>query len=314
MSYDIRNLSDREMMALTKRLEMYRYKGLLNYKRTNDLKYNIKLFEEAKGYEPNLSQPKTFSEKLLYLKLHYRNPLETLCSDKYHVSEYVKACGYEDILKKIYFVTRDACIIPYETLPDRFFLRCNHMSGFNYALAKDEIKAPVAVGKFFNTLMKINWYHHGREWNYKNIDSLVLCEEYLCNPDDSPLVDYKFYCFSGEPKYIMVSLGEYEHNVRNHKFDMRGNSIDYHFKKKPTLDERDAPIPDNLDKMIEIVKELCKPFPHVRVDLYSIDGRIIFGELTFYSNGGVVNLVDKDYEEEIGSWIDLEKYRTDMIL
>lgn len=312
-NYDIKGKSDAEIRSLIRRLEFHRLKIIFNYRKQTDLQFNIRLFEEGKGYKPNLEAPKTFSEKLIFLKMHYRNPLQNLCSDKYHVNEYVRACGLEHILKETYFVTRDARTIDYSSLPSTFFMRCNHMSGFNYALSKEDIKAPIQIGNFFNSLRKINWYQNMREWNYTNIEPLVLCEELLSNPDGSPLVDYKFYCFSGEPKYLMVSMGEYEHKVRNHKFDMSGKSIDFHFKKKPTLEEKDAIIPDNLSEMVEMAKKLCKPFPHVRVDFYNIAGRIVFGELTFYSNGGVVNLVDRDYEEEIGSWIDLEKYTTDMI-
>lgn len=312
-NYSISNKNASEIKTLTKRLELHRLKGEFEFLKKSDRRYNIDLFKEAKGYEPDLSHPRTFSEKLLYLKMHYRNPLETLCSDKYHVNEYVRACGCENILKNVYAVTGNARDIQFDRLPEKFFMRCNHMSGFNYALNRSEILAPREISDFFNTLLKINWYHFGREWNYKNITSRVLCEELLENSNKSPLVDYKFYCFSGKPKYLMVSLGEYEHQVRNHKFDMNLNSIDYHFKEKPTLEESEAPIPNSISEMVSIVEKLCKPFPHVRVDLYNIDGRIVFGELTFYSNGGVVNVKDKEFETEIGSWIDLDKYKTDMI-
>lgn len=284
----------------------------IRYQTKSDRQYNIALFKKSKGKEPDLSSPKTFSEKLLYLKMYYRNPLMTLCSDKYYVREYVKACGYESILKKVYYVGKDARSIPYDELPDKFFIRCNHMSGFNYILSKRDIKDPKALGAFFNVILKNNWYYHGREWNYKNISSRIMCEEYLENSDGSDLVDYKFYCFDGKPVYYMVSCGELNHQVRNHKFDMNDKSIDYHFKAKPTLEEDEVTLPENIEEMKTIAKALCKPFPHVRVDLYNIDGRIVFGELTFFSNGGVVNMTDEAFERHLGSLIDLDKYRFDM--
>ena len=111
----------------------------------------------------------------------------------------------------------------------------------------------------------------------------------------------------------MISKGEYEHKVRNHKLDMQCNSIDHYFKRKATLPFEDVLIPENFEEMVDYVKILCKPFPHVRVDLYNIDGKIVFGELTFFSDGGAVNMVSREYEEKIGSWIDFKKYERDII-
>jgi hypothetical protein len=312
-------------------MQYYPLKGapqLLLYKRTrlrikilsvklkklliSDYKQAERSYERKKGVKPDLKNPKTYSEKLLYLKLHYRNPLQTLCADKYYVAEYVRACGYEYILKKNYAVYNDARDIDFKLLPDKFFMRCNHLSGFNYLVDKNTIDQ-THTKKLFSILLKENYYAGGREWPYKNIKPRVICEEILANKDGTPLVDYKFYCFSGEPKYFMVSLGEYEHEVKNHKFDMQFNSIDKFFKKKPAIDASDIKLPDNIDEMVAIVKKLCKPFPHVRVDLYNIDGRIVFGELTFFSSGGIVNVDSSEYDAKIASWIDLNRYKNDMV-
>ena len=161
--------------------------------------------------------------------------------------------------------------------------------------------------------MKINYYNVGREYQYNHIRPLLICEKCLRDKNGNLPVDYKFYCFNGEPKYFMVSYGEFEHKVRNHKFDMNCQSVDYHFKKKPTLEEKDVVFPDNIQEMFSVVRKLCKPFPHVRVDLYNVDGQILFGELTFSTNGGVINVSDPNYDKEIGSWIKLEDYADDMI-
>lgn len=164
------------------------------------------------------------------------------------------------------------------------------------------------IKKLFLILLKSNFYEVAREWPYKNIIPKIICEEALETKDKKPLIDYKFYCFSGEPKYFMVSIGEYEHKVRNHKFDMNLQSIDHHFKKNASLKKEEIIFPENIQEMIEIVKKLCKPFPHVRVDLYNIDGRIVFGELTFYSNAGFVKIDSENYSKKIGNWIKLENY------
>lgn len=267
--------------------------------------------KKSGGVKPNLQQPEDFSEKLMYLMLHYRNPLMILCTDKVYASEYVAACGYPEILRKMYAVADDARKLDFDALPEEFFLRTNCRSGFNYAVKKSEIDVE-HTKKFMNIVKNSNYYYQSREWQYKDLKPLVMCEEMLRNADGSPLVDYKFYCFSGEVKYYMISKGEYEHDVHNHKFSPDGKSIDHYFKEKPSLDEAEAVIPDNIDKMLEIAEKLCKPFPHVRVDLYNIDGRIVFGELTFFSNAGAVNVSSKEYDKEIGSWIDLDKYKMDM--
>lgn len=282
----------------------------------SDKRFNERLFKKEKGYSLNRqTEPSTFTEKLIYLKEHYRNPLMTLCSDKYLVTKYLDMCDCSEIKKTIYGVYKSTKDIDFDSLPDRFFIRCNHMSGCNFVFDKKFDKTRKReIMRLLSSSLKHNWYHSNREWNYKDISPLIICEECLENPDHSPLIDYKFYCFSGVPKYWMVSLGELDHNVHNHKFDMNCNSIDFYFKKKSTLSEEEARryIPNNFAEMVEYVKRLCKPFPHVRVDLYNIFGRIVFGELTFFSNSGVVNVISKEFETTIGSWILLDKYKKDL--
>ena len=277
----------------------------------DDERICLRANKKYKDREPDIKNPKTFTDKLLYLKLHYRNPLLTLCSDKYYAGEYVKACGYESILRTIYGIYNDANQIDFEKLPERFFMRCNHMSGCNYLIKKDEINIE-HTKKYFNSLLKFNYSDVACEWSYKNIKPKIIIEEVLENSDKSPLVDYKFYCFSGVPKYFMISVGEFSHEVRNHKFDMQKKSIDSLFKKESSLPSDEVKMPDNIDEMIKIAERLCKPFPHVRVDLYNIDGKIVFGELTFYSNSGSVNVYSESFDAEIGSWIDLNRYKNDM--
>lgn len=314
----ISNKSFKEKILKTKyfeaiyfKLNTLRYK--IRYYLINDERMNRKLYKKFKGVEPNIDNPKNFSEKLQFLKLHYRNPLQTLCADKYYVGEYIKACGFEHILKKTFAVYDDAKKIDLESLPETFFLKCNHVSGNNMVVHKNEVN-DIRYLKFkYNNILKRNHYYSMREWCYKNIKPLIICEELLIDSNGNLPIDYKFYCFSGEPKYFMVSVGEYEHNVRNHKFDMELKSIDHYFKKSSGLAIEEINLPENFNEMITIVKKLCEPFPHVRVDLYNINGKIYFGELTFYSNGGFVDVYSEEMDNKIGSWIKLDKYKFDMI-
>lgn len=295
--------------------KLARYCRTIGFYLVNDMKYLTSRYKKEKGELPDLCAPKTFSEKLIYLMLHYRNPLETLCADKFYVQEYVRACGYERILKKIYGVYRKASDINFDNLPDEFFIKTNHVSGNNKIVKRSMNPDFNYLRKFYSEVLKINYYYDSREWAYDRIRPMIICEEVLRDKNGNLPIDYKFYCFSGEMKYFMVSCGEFDHKVRNHKFDRNLNSVDYHFKKKSTLSEDEARklLPGNINEMFEIVDSLCKPFPHVRVDLYNVDGNIYFGELTFFSNGGIVNVYDKDYDTEIASWIKLEQYRDDMI-
>ena len=111
----------------------------------------------------------------------------------------------------------------------------------------------------------------------------------------------------------MISYGEFEHKYLNHKFDTEGRSIDSFFKKTETISASDISIPDNMSEMINIAEDLSKPFPHVRIDFYNINGRIVFGEMTFFSNSGFVDIYSEEMDKQIGNWIDLEKYKADMI-
>ena len=277
----------------------------------DDLTYAKRVYRKKQGGVLNLDNPKFFSEKLQYLKLYYRNPLMRLCSDKLYAREYVKACGYENILKKIYAVYNDVSEINEKDLPPDYFIRWNHMSGGNFKIKGGNL--PSETRKLLSVFKKINWYYQGREWQYDQIQPKLICEEVLQNKDGCSPADYKIYCFGGVVKYYMVSFGEYEHEHINHKFKPDGTSIDKLFKDKETIAATDVPIPENMQDMIRIAEHLSKPFPHVRVDFYNIDGRIIFGELTFLSNGGFVNIGNKQFDEEIGSWIHLEDYKQDIV-
>ncbi len=281
----------------------------------SDRKYYIKHHQLRKGVKPNLEAPQTFSENLLYLMLHFRNPLLGLCADKYYVQEYVKACGLEHILKKIYGVYADAREIDLAALPGEFFIKCNHLSGNNMIINQQEQVDFDYVRKLYNALLKIDYYLINRDWSYKLIRPRIICEECLRDKSGNLPVDYKFYCFGGEPKYFMVSYGEFEHRVRNHKFDMEFNSIDHFFKgpNQTVVPADSITRPANFEELVAVVAKLCRPFPHVRVDMYDLDSRIVFGELTFFSDGGVVNVHDPAMDRRIGSWFQLQNYHQDLV-
>ena len=279
------------------------------YALRSDVRFDRKEYKRRFGKYPDLKHPKTFSEKLIYLKEHYYNPLQNACADKFTVSQYVELCGYGDILKDVYQVCSDPRDIDPSKLPDKFFIQCSHTQGHNYVVEKSDTQKLEEIKKEYKYLLRRKHYKILRENCYKHIKPKIICSEYLQEPGKEELTDYKFYCFGGEPRYFMVSYGEFRHQVKNHKFDMNWNSIDHLFKEKASIDPKDIPVPKNFERMAQIAKDLCKPFPDVRVDLYNLDGRIVFGEMTFYSAGGFVRISSKEMDEKIGSWIDMEKYK-----
>lgn len=283
--------------------------ALIGDKNINKIFYRIKL---KKG-SADLDNPKTFSEKLLYLKMYYDNPLLSTCVDKYYVNKYVEACGLSEILKKNYAVYLNVKDINLDELPDRCFIQMNHMSRFNYILNKNDKKQVRHVKRVFRVLMHYNHYWLLREKAYRNVTPRIICCEYLSEDNERGLTDYKFYCFDGEPKYFMISYGEFDHNSVNIKLDMDWHNIDNNFKKESELNLNDIEKPYNFDRMVEIARILSKGFPHVRVDLYNIKGKIYFGEMTFFSSGGFVNVYSDKMNKVIGEWINIDKYKNDLI-
>lgn len=264
------------------------------------------------GVNMNFETPKTFNEKLWFLKLSNREPLLTICSDKHEVRNYIKECGYEDILKKEYAYFNNADEIDFSSLPSPCYLKCNHASGMNLIFDKDKDLNISHIKWKFNYLLRQNPYYLSREWNYKNIEPKIVCEEVLSMPDGySDIPEVQFFCFDGEPKFIMYNLGLADSNGF-HKaairwvFDIDWNIIDV---KTSMPSGENIPVkPENYERMLEIAKKLSKPFPHVRVDLFNINGKIVFNELTFYSGGGFVKLQPESWQYKFGELIDCEKY------
>lgn len=281
---------------------------LFGDKMINSMLYKLKL---KKGF-PNFKNPQNFSEKLLFLKMYYNNPLMYTCVDKYNVRKYVELCGYKDILNEVYAVYSSVDEIDFNDLPETCFVQMNHMSRFNYILNKNDYKQLEHIKKIFKRLFKYNHYWILRERAYKYVNPKIICSKYLIEDGVDGLTDYKFYCFDGVPKYFMVSYGEFDHNTKNVKYDMDWNCIDDLFKKNPNLDPKTIKKPKNFDYMVEIATKLSHGFPHVRIDLYNISGKVIFGEMTFFSSGGFIKVHSDKMNKKIGSWIDLKKVEVDL--
>ena len=275
----------------------------------SDRLYLYTQFTLLEGYKPNLKHPHTLNEKLLWLKLHDHNPLYTKMADKYEMKSIIaQVCGEEHIIPTL-GIYNSVDEIDWDKLPNAFVLKCTHDSG-SFTFVRDKSAMDVErIKEKMNGHLQRNFFLAAREWSYKYIKPRIIAEPILSNADGSPLIDYKFYCYGGEMMYWMYSVGETEHSGKNLKFDRNGKCIDHLFKKKPKMPLSDVKLPKNLDEMIVFAERLGKNFPHLRVDMYNVNGHIYVGEFTFYSNGGYINIENCEYSNLLADKIDITKVK-----
>lgn len=259
------------------------------------------------GEKLNLSNPKSFNEKIQWLKLYDRNPMYTILADKYHVREYVSKTIGDQYLIPLIGVYDNVDDIPWDKLPTKFVLKCNHASGTNI-ICKDKSKLNIRDStKKLKKWMKMNYYWRGREWAYKNIKAKIICEKYMVDESGVELKDYKIFCFHGEPKLIQVDYNRFVNHKRN-LYDTSWNYIDASIEY-PNDSTVHIKKPDKLEEMLELARRLSAGFPHVRVDFYSIAGKIYFGEMTFYPESGYGKFNPKELEFQMGTWMSIYQKR-----
>ncbi|MBN2558612.1 MAG: hypothetical protein JXB33_07670 [Clostridia bacterium] len=258
------------------------------------------LYFYSYGKFPNLKNPVTFDEKLQWYKLNYRMPGMTGLADKYEVRKYVEEKGLGYILNDIYFIKDDISEDDFANLPPEYVIKATHGCGMNIIKKKsDQIEAAEAVRTVRRWLVT-NHYCHGREWAYKNVRPRVICEKYLENKYAGELIDYKFYCFGGRPVVVFVCAGRHKpEGVRYNAYDMDWNRI-FATKGKPCL-ECEFPKPGNFGEMVDAAKKLCGEYPFVRVDLYSVENKVYFGEMTFYPDSGIIPFAPDEFNYYFGN-------------
>lgn len=260
------------------------------------------------GRTLNLNNPKRYTEKLQWYKLNYRNTEMTRCADKYLIHGFVKEKGYGEYLNELYGVFDKPEEINFDELPNEFVIKTTNGSGTNI-ICKDKSKIDVETVKLnLKTWLNDSCSNHGREWAYKDIKSKIIIEKMLERDKNNDLLDYKFFCFDGKVECLYV-MTEYTDNHSNGKlsfYDREFNKLKY---RRTDYKEEDKRIekPENFKKMVEIAENLSKGFPHVRVDLYNINGRIVFGELTFYTGSGYFSFNPDEYDYILGEKFKLEK-------
>lgn len=248
----------------------------------------VKLYYRMRvGRKLDVNNPKTLNEKLQWLKFNYRFPLQSVVSDKLLVREYVKQKIGEQYLIPLLGKWKKYEDIDFNQLPNKFVLKCNHDSGgLVVCTDKDKLNYSIAKNKIEKSLNS-NFFYIGREHQYRNIKPMILCEKFISDNGKVPM-DYKIYCFNGEPDVILVCKDRFAGNTHRAKYyfyDHKWKFIPLN-KEDDNISNPEIPCPKNLDEMIEIAKELSKDFIFSRIDLYNIDGKIYFGEITLSPNSG----------------------------
>ena len=262
-------------------------------------------FKNTMKFELNLKNPKTFSEKLAWLKLYDRKDIYTQMVDKYEAKNYVANIIGEDHIIETYGIYDKFEEIDFDKLPKKFVMKCTHDSGGN-VICKDKSKLDLNKAKEkIEKCLNRNFYFLYREWPYKNVKPRIIIEKYMEDDIQKDLIDYKFYCFDGIPKFLYIS-----HILSNHDID-RKSFVDLNYKKTEFKINNDREFdelpqkPKTFDKMIDIAKKLSKDKCFMRVDLYEINGKVYFSELTPYPTAGLGIITPEKYEKILGDWLDI---------
>lgn len=236
----------------------------------------------------DLSNPQTLNEKLQWLKLYDRKPEYTMMVDKYAVRKYIADKLGEEYLIPLLGVWNDPSEIDFDKLPDQFVLKCNHNSGLGMCICKDKSSLDIKkVKKDLSKGLKQNYYKHGREWPYKDVPRKIIAEKYMTDSDHSnSFTDYKFYCFNGRVDCVLMCIGRNTGNTKFYFFDKQWNLKRYNKLGRMAPEGFTLPKPPYIDEMFDIAKKLSVGFPYVRVDLYSTEDHVYFGELTLFPDSG----------------------------
>ena len=255
----------------------------------------------------NLKDPKRYTEKIQWYKLYYRNPAMQQCADKYKVRQYIESKGLGHILNRLYAVFTSPEEICLEALPDEFVLKLSNGSGTNL-LVEDKAKLDIEqVRKSFRDFDAQRESSAGREWVYRGErDAVIVAEALLKDPDrpQGDLCDYKILCFNGNPEYVVYDTDRFTEHKRN-IYDTQWNDLRIG-SDCPCIDG-DIPKPDTLEEMLEIARILSADFPAARIDLYSIGGKVYFGEITFFPWSGYVNFDPDSFDFDLGKKFVLPK-------
>jgi len=259
------------------------------------LQYRIKC-----GRRLDLSSPTRYTEKIQWYKLNYRDPLMRRCADKYQVRGYIEEKGLGSILNELHGVYPSADALTLDNLPDRFVLKLSNGSGTNLLVENKSELDIQQVRQTFRDFYAQADASAGREWPYKNSAPVIIAEQYLQDPShcNGSLRDYKILCFNGVPEYIICVDGRHTDHYCHVVYDCDWNKQDVVIGNSSAAANYERP--ETLDEMLRIARILSEDFPAVRVDLYSIKGKIFFGELTFFPWSGYMYFTPDAFDQTLG--------------
>lgn len=273
----------------------------LNDKIYLKLKFRLKMSKKL-----NLNNPQTFNEKLQWLKINDRKDIYTIMVDKYEVKNYVSKKIGEEYLIPTIGIYNSFEEINFEKLPNQFVIKCTHDSG-GLVICRDKTNLDVKKAKKkINKYLKRKYFYIHREWPYKNVKPRIIIEKYMEDEKDNELRDYKLFCFNGTYKMMFIATN------RQGEGDTYFDFFDRDFNHLPfTNGHPNAPKlphkPHNYKKMIELAEKLSANIPQVRVDFYEVNGKIYFGEMTFFHWSGLVPFEPEKWDIKLGDWIKLPK-------
>lgn len=258
------------------------------------------LFRVMFGYTPDLEHPKTMNEYICSTKVSNEKLRYDIYTDKYEVREYVRKTVGNQYLNEVIGIYNSFDEIDFEKMPNAFAMKATHGSSYNVIVPDKSKMDKTMAKKKFDRWLKENFYYKDREKNYKNIKPRIMCDAFL-HPLDGQLEEYKLFCFKGKVGFI-----QHNKQINGKRYD---NIFDSQWSILPVKYGYDGftgdKKPENGDELINVAEKLAAPFELVRVDLYNVDGKIIFSELTFHSGGGLIPFEPKKYDREFGKMLGL---------
>lgn len=277
----------------------------LIYKYGSDKLYLRFYFHSCMGYWMDFKHPKTFNEKLQWLKLYDRKPIYTTMVDKYAVKEYVAGIIGKQYIIPTLGVWNTFEEIDFKSLPNQFVLKCTHDSG-TVIVCKDKSYFDIEKARCnLSQALETDFYKKTREWPYKNVPHRIIAEQYIEDSTTHDLHDYKYFCFNGKVKAMFIASDR-----QNDKEDTKFDFFDENFNHLDV--ENGHPMstvlpskPVCFDEMKSLAERLSIRIPHVRVDFFEVDGKVYFGEMTFFHWSGTVPFKPSNWDEVFGAYIEL---------
>jgi hypothetical protein len=291
----------KQNMLITHSIRRLKYYYLKYF--VSDLSLINKNFKKELGRDLNLEEPIKYNDKIQWLKLNWYDATAIICVDKYEVRKFVEEKIGSKVLNELYGIFNSVEEIELNLLPKAFVVKATHDSGSHFVCKDKNSTNWRAEFKKMKSWLKTNYYWESREWVYKDIRPRLICEKYLTEDNGDELLDYRLFCFGGEPKFIALDLQILKKgSTRRNLYDLEWNRLNAEISYPNEFDV-EFPKPAQLEQMIEYSKVLAKGFPHVRIDFYNVSNKIYFGEMTFFHRNGFGPIKPEAFEIKMGSWL-----------